>query len=148
MLPRANSRRRPPMLSRARGSLAWVAEQLPAVLVLVVLVSLGVWGARNDWSLPSSLRPKQEQATDKKDEKDEPDDPTQSPKPIVLDSDEAARLAGVALGESSQKTVAEEVEAPAVLAFDLTRYAHLAPRAAGTVWRIFRWSTPGAQVRR
>jgi cobalt-zinc-cadmium efflux system membrane fusion protein len=132
------------MLSQIRAALGVVATQIPTMLVLGVLVAVGVWGYHNDWKLPESLRPKaaEEEEAEKKDDHDE----GQSPGPVVLASDDAASLAGIDVGQTSPREVAREVEAVGVLAFDQTRYAQLAPRSSGTVWRILK--APGDEVRR
>jgi multidrug efflux pump subunit AcrA (membrane-fusion protein) len=128
------------MYSRARAVLAWLAGQVPTVVVLVALVALGAWGAANEWKLPESLRAKKEEEDPpKKDDED-----GTSPGPVVLASDDSAGLAGVTVGSSRQQIVSQEVEAPAVLAFHPNLYARLAPRAAGAAWRVLK--VPGDKV--
>ncbi len=128
------------MLSHTLRLADWLVGRLPAVLVLIALVGVAVWGASNDWRLPESLQPRPAEP-DKKDE--EPDDGT-SPGAIKLEDDIAA-LAGVEVEPSRQETVPQEVEAPAVLAYDQARYAHLAARASGAAWRVYK--STGDEVR-
>jgi cobalt-zinc-cadmium efflux system membrane fusion protein len=130
------------MFSRARAVLAWALGQVPTLVVLAGLATLGVWGAHHGWKLPEHWQPK---AGDDPPAKKEEDGDGTSPGPVVLASKEAADLAGVESGPSRQEAVTEEVEAPAVLAFHPNRYARLAPRAAGAAWRVFK--APGDPVR-
>jgi cobalt-zinc-cadmium efflux system membrane fusion protein len=124
------------MFSHARAWLGVLSRQVPTVLVLAALAALGIWGARNDWQLPPWLRPKQEEPEKKEEEPDE----GVSPRPVEV-KDDVASLVGIALDESQNKVVAQEVEAPAVLAFYPNRYSRVAPRAAGAAWRVLK--SPG-----
>jgi cobalt-zinc-cadmium efflux system membrane fusion protein len=135
------------MFSHGRAVLAWVAGQVPTVLVLAALVALGFWGHHYDWKLPEHWRskPKEEESAKKEEDKEKEGEGI-SPGPVVLASDDAASLAGVETGPSRQETVSQEIDAPAVLAFDQTRYAQLAPRVPGNAWRVLH--SVGDQVRK
>jgi cobalt-zinc-cadmium efflux system membrane fusion protein len=65
---------------------------------------------------------------------------------IVLPSEKAAANAGLETAEVATRPTEQGVEAVGELDFDRTRYAVLAPRAAGTVWHVF--VKPGDAVKR
>ena len=121
------------MTSRVRGLLAILAQQVPTVLVLAALAGIFVWGASNEWRLPSPS------AWGKTEEKKEEKPSTDGDPAMVLDDDGASR-AGLEYAAAKKQALSQYVEAPAVLAFDHDLYAQLAPRAAGTAWRVLRAS--------
>src|SRR5262245_23961906 len=124
------------MASRVRTSLVWLARALPTALVLAGLGALAWWGARNDWQLPSlaALRGRKEE---KKEKKEEPEDEGPlRPGLVSLSSETTAAQAGIETAPARRETLQREVTAPAVVAFDQRRYAHLSARAAGTAWRV------------
>lgn len=112
-------------------------SRVPTVVVLAALAGVGWWGAVCDWK-PSRMLPGlfREPSAEKKKPAEEPDNPASSPGAIVLDSEQSGERAGLDSDAARREAVALFVEAPAVLAFDQTRYAHLSPRAAGTAYRV------------
>jgi cobalt-zinc-cadmium efflux system membrane fusion protein len=120
------------MSARLREALAWILRQTPTVLVLATLAAVGAWGAVNKWELRSFSALWGEEK--KKDDKDEE---KKDPASLSLGEDGAQR-AGLEHSPASQQPLQGHVEAPAVLAFDHHRHAHLAPRTTGTAWRILR----------
>src|SRR5262245_11390512 len=119
------------MASRTPAVLAWLARQVPTLLVLGGLVALWMWGTDNDWKLPSRKPPEEKQKPD-----EGGGDSLLDPGPITLPGEDAVRIAGIEVEKARQQDVSQQVDAPAVLAFDQTRYAHLAPRVSGTAWRV------------
>src|SRR5262249_27227045 len=96
------------------------------------------YGSAHSWKLSSmvpGLLPDPE-AKEKAEEKQE--NPSTTPGEVALRGDDSAEHAGVETGKARRQALSQYVEAPAVLAFDQTRYAHLAPRVNGTAWRVLR----------
>jgi cobalt-zinc-cadmium efflux system membrane fusion protein len=120
------------MSSRIKAVLAWLAKQVPGVVVLGGLAALGVWGHHSGWKLPSPT------TWGKEEEKEEKKDEGKDPGAIVLADDDSARDAGLEHSAARRQPLAQLVEAPAVLAFEQQRHAQLAPRASGTAWRVLR----------
>ncbi len=116
------------------GVLAWTARQLATLLVLVGLVALYRWGAANEWKLPFAKA--EEKKDEDKEKKKEPEAVTAFPGVLKLEEDDSADLAGIETAPVKRAEVTDAVEAPAVLAWDQTRFAHLAPRAGGPFFRI------------
>src|SRR5262245_10560424 len=116
--------------NQATGPIVWVARQVPTLIVLAGLAGLFLWGAANDWKLPFLSAPEE------KEEKKEPDGPSGFPGRLKLDDEDSAENAGIEMAPVKRQVVADHVEAPAVLAWDQTKMAHLAPRSAGAVFRV------------
>src|SRR5262245_35923154 len=126
------SLRRPSMSdNQATGAAAWLARQVPTLLVLAALAGLYWWGSQNNWKLPFLSAPEEEE-----EKKKEPEGPSGFPGRINLDDEDSAEAAGIETAPVKRRQVTDHVEAPAVLAWDQTKLAHLAPRAAGTVFRV------------
>lgn len=116
--------------SQATGPLVWAARQLPTILVLGALAGLFAWGAANEWRLPFVNAPAEEP------EKKEQEGKAEFPGQIKLDDEDSAENAGIETDTVKSREVTDLVEAPAVLAWDQTKLAHLAPRSAGAVFRV------------
>jgi cobalt-zinc-cadmium efflux system membrane fusion protein len=131
------------MFSYLRRALSW----LPTAGVLAALLGVGLWGSAHDWKPSSMLRllfPEPEGK--KKAPEKPPENPSESPGDVRLDSPEAGEHAGIESAAARRQPPSRSVEAHAVLAYDQTRYAQLAPRASGTAWRVPR--KPGDRVRK
>jgi cobalt-zinc-cadmium efflux system membrane fusion protein len=116
--------------NQATSPAVWLARQVPTLLVLAALIGLYHWGSLNDWKLPFLATPEEEE------KKKEGDGPSGFPGRIKLDDDDSADAAGIETAPVKRRAVTDHVEAPAVLAWDQTKLARLAPRAAGTVFRV------------
>src|SRR5262245_31498386 len=127
------------MSSNLRASLGWLTRSVPTVLVLAGLAALFVWGARTGWKLPSlaELRGKEKEKDPKKGDKKDDDD-LLTPGSVSLSSDKDATGAGIETAPAKLEALNRAITAPAVLAFDQRRYAHLSARANGTAWRVLR----------
>jgi cobalt-zinc-cadmium efflux system membrane fusion protein len=132
------ARRRSFMSSRVRTVLVEIARRVPTLLVLAGLAAVGIWGHNNDWKIPAfaALFKKDDDESEKSEKSEKPDDDDRPPGAIVLASDDAARDAGLENEPARRESVAEYVEAPAVLDFKHSKYAQLAPRASGSAWRV------------
>jgi cobalt-zinc-cadmium efflux system membrane fusion protein len=119
------------MASKSLGILAWLGGHLLTLLVLAGLAALFAWGATYQFKLPPWLRGKEAKKEEAKDEAEV------TPALLGID-DEDAEKAGVEFDSSRSEPIVQTVEAPGVLGHDQTRYAHLAPRAAGSAWRVFK----------
>jgi cobalt-zinc-cadmium efflux system membrane fusion protein len=65
---------------------------------------------------------------------------------VQLASDETAARLGIGYARADRGAVSEVIQAPGEIRYDPTRVARVAPRAAGTVWRVER--AAGDRVRR
>jgi cobalt-zinc-cadmium efflux system membrane fusion protein len=133
------------MSSRVRIVIVEIARRVPTLLVLAGLAAAGVWGHHHGWKVPafaSLWKAEKEKPEKPRDD----DDDRKDPGAVVLASDDAARDAGLEHEPVRRLSLAEFVEAPAVLDFKHSRYAQLAPRAGGTAWRVL--ASSGAAVRK
>ena len=124
------------MSSKLQMAESWLLKQGPTALVLCGLLALGVWGHLGEWKLPtfSFLHSSKEKDSDKsRSSQDDDNDPAS----LTLANGGAAN-AGLEDAPARQQSLAEYVEAPAVLAFDHIRYAQVSPRVIGTAWRVDR----------
>ena len=130
----------------ARG----IASQVPTVLTLALLGGLAVWGAQNDWRWSSGSGSK---GTSEEAEKadsikviqegngeagDEPGSLAARFTRIVFPSDEAVQAAGIQVKPAKRRDMAQYVTANGALDYEPYRYAQLAPRAAGTIWQMYK----------
>jgi membrane fusion protein, heavy metal efflux system len=124
------------MSFRLQVAESWLLKQGPTALVLCGLLALGVWGHLSEWKLPSfsALLGGKEKESDKSKASE---DDNKDPASLTL-SDGGAANAGLEDAPASPQTLAEHVEAPAVLAFDHIRHAQISPRVIGTAWRVLR----------
>jgi cobalt-zinc-cadmium efflux system membrane fusion protein len=132
------------MSTRTQAIATTVLKGLPTALTLAVLALLAWWGHEHDWTVPKPsallawLRGQPESEDGK-----EPDKPKESEsedkkllKPVNLDSPEAAEKAGLESVKVEERPMGEYVTAMGEVAYNHHRIAHLAPRAAGTVWSV------------
>jgi cobalt-zinc-cadmium efflux system membrane fusion protein len=132
------------MLPRIWKFAGGLASQIPAIVTLVLLGALAVWGARNHWQLPAS------EAKDVKDEKEEASPPVKVIRPpadepaspstelgrLEFSSTEGLTAAGIAARPAEIRHMKHYVTANGMLDYEPYRYAQLAPRAPGTIWRM------------
>src|SRR5262249_42601510 len=118
------------MSARMTSVFSWLAARLPTVLVLAGLVGVGIYGTSVDWKIPWLT------VESKEKEKKEEDEEVDVLAPVVLSSEDSAGGAGLEVDSARELTLRREVEAPAVLAFDETRYARVSAHLGGSVWRI------------
>jgi cobalt-zinc-cadmium efflux system membrane fusion protein len=115
------------------GVLSWVARNLGTGIVVCLLAGLYLWGAANEWRPPFSPA----EGEKKEEEAKVPEGLTVFPPlEMKLEDEESASLAGIELAPVRRAEVVDVVEAPAELAWEQTRLAHLAPRLAGPVFRV------------
>jgi cobalt-zinc-cadmium efflux system membrane fusion protein len=116
--------------------------QLPTVLILALLAGLGVWGARNDWKLPSLGRLWEREAGTGKETAAirvvaDPADPSATaPVRIEFPSEAAVAKAGIATRPVEVHTLARYVTANGMIDYEHGLYAQLTSRTSGTVWRV------------
>jgi cobalt-zinc-cadmium efflux system membrane fusion protein len=130
-----------------RSAAAKAAAGLPALVTLGLLAAVGVWGARNDWTLPSfaQLRGKPA-ATDQDPPEDAPRVVAASPgegsaagmKQVEFPNPDAVRKAGIQVKAAEVRTLTESVTANGAVDYEPSVYARLTSRASGTVWRVFK----------
>ncbi len=116
-------------------------RQVPTLLTFAALAGLAWLGHKYDWSVP---RPSALFGKADGEEKKEPDKPKEGGesedkkllKPVKLDSEEAAEKAGFEFAKVEERPMGEYVSAMGEVAYNHHRIAHLAPRAAGTVWSV------------
>jgi cobalt-zinc-cadmium efflux system membrane fusion protein len=118
-------------------------KQAPTLLTLAALALLAWWGSAHDWSVPkpSALlaRLRGQAAGEDKKEADKKEDESEDKKgfgPVTLDSPETAEKAGIETTPVAEQPLGEYVTAMGEVAYNHHRIAHLAPRAAGTVWSV------------
>jgi cobalt-zinc-cadmium efflux system membrane fusion protein len=116
------------MPSRKRPELA----HLPNALVLAALGGVAFVGWLYDWRLP--LAGGAPPAAETAGPAGAGDASGDGPRMVRLASAEAAAKCGLRTAPADARPVARYVHAHGVLDFDQTRYARLAPRAAGVVW--------------
>jgi cobalt-zinc-cadmium efflux system membrane fusion protein len=126
------------------------AAQVPTVLTLALLGGLAVWGARNDWRLSSSggkpAGPKEEDRseTTKVITDPSPSSGTEAGSeavPLVrieFPSEEAVKATGIQAEKAEVRPMAQYVTANGALDYEPGRYAQLAPRAPGTIWKMYK----------
>jgi cobalt-zinc-cadmium efflux system membrane fusion protein len=124
--------------------LAMLVGQLPTVLTLGLLGGIAWWGYRWDWKVPTlpellnaSAPSPAEQRDEKKTQPAEQAKEKELP-PIQLRSQAAIEEAGIRTRPIEEKLIDEYVTAHGHIDFDQNHYAHLATRASGTAWRVFK----------
>lgn len=134
----------PPWL---RNLAAWSKSGVPALLTLAALAAVGLWGYRNDWTLPSFA-----QLWGKPDAPDKADpesrvrvvagtaEPGKGPGPrrIEFPDEDTVRKAGIQVASAEVRTVTEYVTANGMVDYDPSSYARLTARASGSVWRVYK----------
>ncbi len=121
------------MPSRVPRALRLLLGKAPTALVLGGLAALFVWGMKSDWK----IKPRRAQGAAKDDKKDDKTDEKkeEDSDEVALKGEDTAQKAGFEDVSVSSERLDERVRASAVLAYNPDRYAHLATRAPGTVWR-------------
>ena len=134
------------MPSWLRNVTAGAAGQVPTILTLAVLGGLAFWGARNDWRLAP-----QKEDDSQKEEKPaavkvvRPPDGAPAGEPaslarrlarIEFPSAEAVAATGIKDAPAETRPMTFYVTANGMLDYEPYRYAQLAPRAPGTIWRM------------
>jgi cobalt-zinc-cadmium efflux system membrane fusion protein len=133
-----------------RHSATWTAGQVPTLLSLAALGGLAVWGAANDWKLPSRAAggpdPSEEEGS-KSAIKVEVNRRIAlvagavaavavRVRRIEFASAETVQKAGIEVMPARVQDVARYVTAPAMVDYEPSRVARLTARATGTVWRV------------
>jgi cobalt-zinc-cadmium efflux system membrane fusion protein len=141
--------------SYVAGIVRYGLAQLPGLLVLATLGALMVWGHHHKWKVPrfAELRgageaPGSEGGGETSALKIEvrkvPPDPrvpagsSAALYRIRFQNPDTAKKTGLKVVKVEGRPLAQYVTAPGRLDFDQTRYAELAPRASGTVWRVYK----------
>jgi membrane fusion protein, heavy metal efflux system len=133
------------MPTRTQAIATTVLKQAPTLLTFAALAGLAWWGHTHDWSIPkpSALlaRLRGQPAREDKKEAEKPREGGESEdkkllKPVKLDSPEAAEKAGFEFAKVEERPMGEYVTAMGEVVYNHHRIAHLAPRAAGTVWSV------------
>jgi cobalt-zinc-cadmium efflux system membrane fusion protein len=136
------------MPTRIPRSLSMLLAQLPTVLTLALLAAVAGLGYHYDWKIPRlpvllGRADSQAEGEAKKEEdgKEEAED-ANKPLPLVkLASEEKAATAGIKVANDyviQPRSVGEYVTANGEIDFDQDRYAHLASRASGTAWSVYK----------
>jgi cobalt-zinc-cadmium efflux system membrane fusion protein len=127
---------------------AWAASYLPTVLTLALLGGLALWGYHNDWKVPSlaakAADPETETAAAAVKVIPEPggSDADVSASLAVrrarleFSSADAVRAAGIQVATARARDMVQYVTANGMLDYQPYRYAQLASRAPGTIWRV------------
>jgi cobalt-zinc-cadmium efflux system membrane fusion protein len=154
------------MLPWIRSAAAKAAAGLPALLTLGLLAAVGVWGARNDWTLPSLAQLWGKPAATNKDAAEEaprvvtapparanrvkfpsragPPSPRGRPrstagaKRVEFPSADAVQKSGIRWERAEVRTLSQYVTATGAIDYEPSVYARLTPRASGTVWRVYK----------
>lgn len=112
---------------------------LPGVALFSLLALLAVAGHASHWKLsallPSSWRsagPTAESAPASEKKPDPPD------APVHFDSEEALERTGIRTAAVEKRALVQTVAANGTVDYDHTRLAHLSPRTAGHVWKVYR----------
>lgn len=136
------------------GLISWLRRTVSFLLVGVGLVGVALWGHHTNWTFGAAHRPAElpsmpgELARVRVGDAfpARADIPTALRREVVIEfeSAEAAGAAGIAIAPAWPGSITEAVEAPGEVAFDPALVARLAPRAAGTVWRVMK--RPGDPV--
>jgi cobalt-zinc-cadmium efflux system membrane fusion protein len=114
------------MLPWMRSFVAWTGGQLPTILTLAALGGLALWGARNDWKLPSSRSASAKETVQEKTDRSAVEFPTA----------DAVQKAGIQVALVQTRTMARYVIANGFIDYEPSLYARLTARATGTVWRM------------
>jgi cobalt-zinc-cadmium efflux system membrane fusion protein len=148
-----------------RSAGAALGKAVPTAVTLGLLAALAIWGHHYDWKLAPPSRwwagdAEKEKSSEEGRTRVETDPCTPAlacglgyvrareadRRRVILPSEKAVASAGLETAEVSARPVEQGVEAVGELDFDRTRYAVLAPRAAGTVWHVA--VKPGDAVKR
>jgi cobalt-zinc-cadmium efflux system membrane fusion protein len=124
-----------------------VASYVPTVLTLALLGGVALWGARNEWKVPgfsakaADAEPEAPAAVKVVrepggSEGDEAAGLLAGRPRLEFPSAEAVRAAGLQVKAAETRDVAQYVTANAMLDYQPYRYAQLASRAPGTVFRV------------
>jgi multidrug efflux pump subunit AcrA (membrane-fusion protein) len=136
------------------GIVRYGLAQVPGFLVLATLGGLMVWGHHHKWKVPrfaelwgageapgaagggaAALKIEVQKMTS------DPKAPADEPGPLYhirFKDPDSVKKAGFLVVKAEGRPLAQYVTAPGRLDFDQTCYAELAPRASGTVWRVYR----------
>jgi membrane fusion protein, heavy metal efflux system len=144
------------MISDLRRLVAFIGARVPTALSLLFLGAVAVWGAMHGWKAPSVSSLLHGSSTDDAAKSDNPAttelEEDLAPvflgglgwtashphghQRIVFPSEEAIRKAGLQKAFAEERAMTEYVNANGVIDYDPTTYAHVATRAAGTIWRV------------
>jgi cobalt-zinc-cadmium efflux system membrane fusion protein len=128
---------------------AGVASQIPTVLTLALLAALAVWGARNHWTLSPGGKEESGPGEDQAGLVKVVTDPGAAPgndagseavrlARIEFPSEEAVKAAGVRTVPAKVRAMAQYITANGAIDYEPYRYVQLAPRAPGTVWKMYK----------
>ncbi|MHB1423084.1 MAG: efflux RND transporter periplasmic adaptor subunit [Gemmataceae bacterium] len=156
------------MITRLRNLLLMLLGQVPTVLTLALLGGIAWWGYVWDWrvpTLPELLDPssvKKPGETEKKAESEEAKNADKQTREVLvrvlvshaenkgeqssvatlpvlkLPSEEVMDAAGIKTQPVEERLIDDRVTAHGHVDFDQNHYAHLATRASGTAWRVFK----------
>jgi cobalt-zinc-cadmium efflux system membrane fusion protein len=111
--------------------------QVPAVLTLVVLAGIGIWGARNHWKLPSFGGPRAAGAASTPPAAGA-EAPSSKCARVVFPSAEAVAKVGIEVAPVQVRPMAQYVTATGMVDYEPGLYSRLSSRAAGVVWRVYK----------
>jgi membrane fusion protein, heavy metal efflux system len=125
---------------------ARVTSGMPALLTLVLLAVLAIWGHTHDWKLPGAATRSEEPQKGKADEgvkvAEEPADPQGTPsasfkaKRIEFPSAEIVTKTGLHWTPVQVRPITQYVIANAMVDYEPSGYASLSARASGSIWRV------------
>jgi cobalt-zinc-cadmium efflux system membrane fusion protein len=127
-----------------RKSVGGVTAQIPTVLTLAALGGLAFWGAANDWRLPSLGEKKEASEEEKANIVKVVKDPAATGSEaiqlarIAFPSEEAVEATGIRVVPAAVRTMTQSVTANGSLDYEPGRYAQLASRAPGTIWKMYK----------
>jgi cobalt-zinc-cadmium efflux system membrane fusion protein len=131
-----------------RRSAAGIVSYVPTALTLALLGGLALWGARNEWKVPSFAAKAADSETDApassvkvvrepaESEGGEPASLAAGRPRLEFPSAEAVRAAGIQVATARTRDMAQYVTANGMLDYQPYRYAQLASRAPGTIWQV------------
>jgi cobalt-zinc-cadmium efflux system membrane fusion protein len=132
------------------GWIRRVTHYLPALLTLLALAGVAVWGMRNDWRLPAfgslwGATPADDGESSEKvqvvpdpapESPVDPKFPEELQKQLRFPSAEAVRKAGIRWVPAEERAMTQYVTASAMLDYVPSRYVELHSPVAGRIWSV------------
>jgi cobalt-zinc-cadmium efflux system membrane fusion protein len=140
------------MTERMASAASWFMSRLSTVLILVFLVCLAIWGARNDWKIDhlstlfAASRIEEDPAGPAIKIVREPasqgagESNSELPLNARLEfpSAEAVEQAGIRVAPAQVRRIAESINAYGMVDYEPSYYAELSTRAPGTIWQVYK----------